>query len=188
MSARYEAADRRREGRPSRRRAIVATILSLTAAAAAAASVPDRLRLIAQIEIAIVGAIAVMMATGALRRAAPPPPPSPLDRVPSANTKADTALPLDLVRIARRLAAAEASAADARRHLGPLVSEVAADRLRGHAHTRVDQDSVYAHLPRPVPPELTLVLDPALAGLDTRQMPGLDARGSDALVRALEDL
>jgi hypothetical protein len=68
------------------------------------------------------------------------------------------------------------------------VSDVAADRLRGHSHTRVDQDSVYAQLPRPVAPELTLVLDPALAGLDTRRMPGLDARGSDALVRALEDL
>jgi hypothetical protein len=188
LSVRDDAVDRRREGTRSRRRAIVAAISSLTAAAATAASVPDRLRLIAQIEIAIVGAIAVMIATGELRRAAPLPPPSPLDRRPSAHAATDTALPLDLVRISRRLAAAEASAADARRHLGPLVSEVAADRLRGHSHTRVDHDSVYAQLPRPVPPELTLVLDPALAGLDTRQMPGLDARGSDALVRALEDL
>ena len=188
MSVRSEPADRRYEGRRSRRRAIVASILSLTAAATAVAFAPGRFRLIAQIEIAIVGAIAVMIATGELRRAAPLPPRSPLDRLPKAKTKTGTALPVDLVRISRRLAAAEASAADARRHLGPTVSDVAADRLRRHSHTRVEQDSVYAQLPRPVSPELALVLDPALAGLDTRAMPGLDADGTDALVRALEQL
>jgi hypothetical protein len=35
---------------------------------------------------------------------------------------------------------------------------------------------------------LALVLDPGLAGLDTRAMPGLDAEQTDALVRALEQL
>ena len=188
MSARTEPADRRREVRRSRRRGIVTTILSLTAAATVAAAAPDRLRLIAQVEIAIVGAIAVMVTTTEVRRAAPLPPRSPLDRLRKATAVTDAPLPPDLVRITRRLAAAEASAADARRHLGPIVSEIAADRLRRHSHAPVDQDSVYAQLPRPVSPELALLLDPALAGLDTRAMPGLDADGTAALVRALERL
>ena len=163
-------------------------ILSLTAAAAAIAIVPERFRLIAQIEIAIIGAIAVIIATGEVRRAAPLPPRSPFDRVPKVDAKTEPSPPPDLVRISRRLAAAEASAADARRHLGTMVSDVAADRLRDHSHTRVDHDTIYARLPRPVAPELALVLDPALAGLDTRAMPGLDADQTDALVRALEQL
>jgi hypothetical protein len=97
-------------------------------------------------------------------------------------------LPRDLVRINRRLVAAEGSASDARRHLARLVAAIAADRLRPAAHTTIDADSVYAHLPRPVPDALALVLDPALASLDTREMPGLDADACDALVRALEQL
>jgi hypothetical protein len=170
------------------RRSIVATILSLTAAAAAIALAPDQSRLIAQIEITIVGAIAVVTAAAALRRAAPLPPRSPFDRLPRAAAPAAPPLPLDLVRTGRRLTAAAASAADARRHLGPLAAAIAADRLRRHSHTPVDQEAVYAHLPRPVHPALALVLDPALAGVDTRDLPGLDPDGTDALVRALEQL
>ena len=170
------------------RRSIIATILSVTAAAAAIAFVPDRSRLIAQIEIAVVGAIAVMTASAALRRAAPLPPRSPFDRRPRTATGARNSLPLDLVRIDRRLAAAAASAADSRRHLGPLAASIAADRLRRHSHTPVDQESIYAHLPRPVHPTLALLLDPALAAVDTREMAGLDPDGTDALVRALEQL
>jgi hypothetical protein len=180
--------DRQSGGRRSWRRAIVALIVSLTAAAATVALEPDRFRLIARVEIAIVGGIAVMSAAGALRRAAPLAPRSPFDRVPRSNARASAPLPLDLVRISRRLAAAEASAADSRRHLGPLVASIAADRLRRRSHTQVDQDSVYAHLPRPVPAALALVLDPGLADVDTRELPGLDPDGSDALVRTLEQL
>jgi hypothetical protein len=170
------------------RRAIVATILSLTVAATAIALAPDESRLIGQIEITILGAIAVMTAAAILRRAAPLPPPSPFDRPPRTRAPVDPPLPIDLVRMGRRLTAAEASTADARRHLGPVAASIATDRLRRRAHTPVDPDSIYAHLPRPVPPELALVLDPALAGIDTREMPGLDADGTDALVRALEQL
>lgn len=170
------------------RRSIIATILSLTAAATAIAVAPDRSRLIVQIEITVVGAIAVMTAAAALRRAAPLPPRSPFDHLPRTAAQVAPPLPLDLVRIGRRLTAAVASAADSRRHLGPLAAGIAADRLRRHSHTPVDQDSVYADLPRPVHPALALVLDPALAGVDTRDMPGLDPDGTDALVRALEQL
>jgi hypothetical protein len=92
------------------------------------------------------------------------------------------------VRIARRLDAARASAADTRRHLGPVVATIAADRVRDRAHTAVAAESVYASLPQPVAPELALVLDPALDGVDTRALPGLDADAADALVRALEQL
>jgi hypothetical protein len=170
------------------RRAIIATISSLTVAATAIALAPDESRLIAQIEITILGAIAVLTATAALRRAAPLPPRSPFDRLPRTKAGLDPPLPISLVRIGRRLSAAEASAADSRRHLGPIAAAIATDRLRRRAHTPVDQDSVYAHLPRPVAPELALVLDPELAGRDTREMPGLDADGSEALVVALEQL
>jgi hypothetical protein len=170
------------------RRSIIAAILSFTAAATAIAFIPDRSRLIAQIEIAIVGAIAVLTASAALRRAAPLAPRSPFDRRPRRATAARNPLPLDLVRIDRRLTAAAASAADSRRHLGPLAAAIATDRLRRHSHTPVDQESVYAHLPRPVHPTLALLLDPALAGTDTRAMAGLDPDGTDALVRALEQL
>lgn len=177
-----------RVGRRSWRRAIVATILSLTFGAASVALAPDSSRLIVQIEIAVVGAIAVMTALGALRRAAPLPPPSPLDRLPRSSAKAEPPLPLDLVRISRRIAAAEASAADSRRHLGPLATAIAHDRLRRRSHTTVDPDSIYDQLTVPVPAALALVLDPALADVDTRQMPGLDTDGAEALVRALEQL
>ena len=177
-----------RGGRRAWRRAVVATILSLTFGAAAVALAPDSSRLIVQIEIAVVGAIAVMTALGALRRAAPLPPASLLDRVPRSRANAGPPLPLDLVRISRRIAASEASAADSRRHLGPLASAIAHDRLRRRSHATVDPDSIYDHLPVPVPAALALVLDPALADVDTRQMRGLDADGADALVRALEQL
>jgi hypothetical protein len=170
------------------RRAIIATISSLTVAATAIALAPDESRLIGQIEITILGAIAVMTAAAALRRAAPLPPRSPFDRHPKTEIRIDPPLPIGLVRIGRRLSAAEASAADARRHLGPIAAAIATDRLRRRAHAPIDQDSVYAHLPRPVAPELALVLDPRLAGLDTREMPGLDPEGTEALVRALEQL
>ena len=163
--------------------------MSVTGAATAMAIAPDRTRLIAQVEIAIVGAIVVLSVSGALRRAAPLPPRSPLDHFPRSKASAAPAPPPpDLVRISRRLTAAEASAADARRHLGRLVGAIATDRLRAHSHAPVDQDSVFARLPRPVAAELALVLDPALAGLDTREMPGLDAAGSDRLTSALEQL
>jgi hypothetical protein len=170
------------------RRTVVVTILSLTVAGAIVALQPGRVRLIARVEIAIVGLITVVSAAGVLRRAAPLAPRSPLDRVPRSIAVTGAPLPRDLVRISRRLAAAEASAADSRRHLGPLAGAIAADRLRRRSHTPVDQDSVYAHLPGPVAPELALVLDPALVDVDTRAMPGLDADGTDALVRALEQL
>ena len=175
-------------GRMSRRRALIATILSLTATGVALAIDPNENHLIVQIETALVGLIAVATAAGALRRAAPLAPRSPLDAVVRPSTPAPEPPPVDLVRIARRLVAAEGSAADARRHLAPLVAAIAADRLRHGAHTMIEADSVYAYLPRPVPDALALVLDPALASLETRDIPGLDAEASDALVRALEQL
>jgi hypothetical protein len=172
----------------SLRRALVATIVSLTAAGVAVALAPRESRVIAQLELALVGVIAVLSAVGALRRAAPLAPPSSLDRVPAVRAPAPQPRPADLVRISRRLAAAEASAADARRLLGPLAASIAADRLRRGAHTAIDPDSVYGHLPRPVPAVLALLLDPALAGDDTRKRPGLDPDGADALANALERL
>lgn len=170
------------------RRASVTAILSLTAAGVTIAFVPNETRVIVQLELEVVGVITVLVALGALRRAAPLAPPSPLDRTAKPSAPTPRPLPLDLVRISRRLAAAEASAADTRRHLGPLVAAIAADRLQQRAHRSIEPESVFADLPRPVPPPLALVLDPALAGLDTRQMPGLDAAGSEALVQALEQL
>jgi hypothetical protein len=177
-----------RRGRISLRRALIATILSLTAMGVALAVDPNESHLIVQFETALLGLITVVTAAGALRRAAPLAPPSPLDRVVRPDPPAPQPLPLDLVRISRRLAASEGSTADARRHLAPLVAAIAADRLRHGAHTEIEPESVYAHQPRPVPDALALVLDPALAALDTREMPGLDAGASEALVRALEQL
>jgi hypothetical protein len=141
-----------------------------------------------QLETAVLGVIAVVTMAGVLRRAAPLAPPSPLDRVERPGAPVPEPPPVDLVRISRRLVAAEGSVADARRHLAPLVAAIAADRLRHGAHTEIAADSVYAQLPRPVPAALALVLDPALASLDTREIPGLDAAASDTLVRALEQL
>ena len=172
--------------RRSKRRAVLITILSLTVSGVAVAFDPNESRVIVQFEVALVGFVAVLVAVGVLRRAAPLAPPSPLDREARPEPPPPTVLPLGLVRVSRRLAAAEASAADARRQLAPLVAAIAADRLR--SHTEIDLDSVYSHLPRPVPDALALVLDPALADLDTREMPGLDAEAADALVRALEHL
>ena len=176
----------RQRARRSRRRAILITILSLTASGVAVAIDPNESRVIVQFEVALIGFVAVLVAVGVLRRAAPLAPPSPLDRAVRPEIPPPAPLPLDLVRVSRRLAAAEASAADARRQLAPLVAAIAADRMR--SHTDIDLDSVYSHLPRPVPDALALVLDPALAHLDTREMPGLDADAVDALVRALEHL
>jgi hypothetical protein len=167
---------------------VITVILSLTAAGVAIAVDPNESRVILQSETALVGCIVVVTAAGVLRRAAPVGPPSPLDRVSRPGPPSPRPLPLDLVRISRRLAAAEASAADARRHLAPLVAAIAADRLRHGAHTEIDADSVYGHLPEPVPAALALVLDPALAMRDTRDLPGLDADASAAMVRALEQL
>jgi multisubunit Na+/H+ antiporter MnhC subunit len=177
-----------RRGRIAMRRALIATIVSLTATGVALAVDPNESRLIVQLDTALIGVIAVVSAAGALRRAAPLAPPSPLDRVFRPAPPAPQPLPVDLVRISRRLVAAEGSAADARRHLAPLVAAIAADRLRHRAHAEIGADSVYSYLPRPVPDALALVLDPALASLDTREMPGLDADASDAMVRALEQL
>jgi hypothetical protein len=185
LSVRPRSADLR--GRISRRRALIATILSLTATGVALAIDPNENHLILQLETALVGLIAVATAAGVLRRAAPLAPPSPLDLVMRPGAPVPETTPVDLVRISRRLVAAEGSAADARRHLAPLVAAIAADRLRG-AHTVIEADSVWAYLPRPVPDALALVLDPALASLDTRDIPGLDAEASDAMVRALEQL
>jgi hypothetical protein len=179
-------AERRR--RVSVRRALIATIVSLTATGVALAVDPNESQLIVQFETALLGLIAVLSAAGALRRAAPLAPASPLDRAFRPGAPGPQPLPVDLVRITRRLVAAEGSAADARRHLAPLVAAVAADRLRPGAHTEIEAESVYAHLPRPVPESLALVLDPALASLDTRELPGLDPDASDAMVRALEQL
>jgi hypothetical protein len=180
----------RAEGRRSLRRALVATIGTLTVAAAAIAFDPDQSRVIVQLAVTLIGIIVVAGAVGALRRAAPLAPRSLLDATTTVARRPVGAspLPIDLVRISRRLAAAEASAADARRHLGPLVATIAADRLRRGAHVEVDRDSVYSHLPRPVPAALALVLDPALADVDTWELPGLDTDAADALVRALEQL
>jgi len=86
------------------------------------------------------------------------------------------------------LAVAQASAADARRHLGPVVAAIAVDRARDRAHAAVTAESVYASLPQPVAPELALLLDPALDAIDTRALPGLDPVAGEALVRALEAL
>jgi hypothetical protein len=123
-----------------------------------------------------------------LRSAAPLAPASRLDRGRAAPAPKPAPLPLDLVRIERQLAAAATTAADARRALGSLAATIAADRLRLHTHSSIDGDSIFGHLPDPVAPPLALVLDPALAALETRAMPGLDPDGVAALVRALEQL
>ena len=81
------------------RRSTIATILSLTVAATAIALAPDESRLIVQIEITVLGAIAVMTTAAVLRRAAPLPPRSPFDRVPRTRATVAAPLPLDLVRI-----------------------------------------------------------------------------------------
>jgi hypothetical protein len=172
----------------SLRRALVATIVGLTAAGVAIAFVPQERGVIVQLAMTLVGTVAVLTAVGSLRRAAPLAPPSPLDRVSRTLASAPQPLPADLVRISRRLAASEASAADARRLLGPLAAAIAADRIRRGAHTQVDPASVYARLPRPVPVALALVLDPTLAATDMRVLPGLDSDGVETLVRALEQL
>jgi hypothetical protein len=179
--------DSRRAAR-NRRRMIAGAIATVTASATAIAFDPDQRRLIVQLTFTALGLLAVSAASGRLRRAAPIAPRSPLDRPRRPAAAPPTPLPLDLVRMARRIAAAEASAADARRHLGPVVATVAADRIRRHAHATVEPDAVYARLPVPVAPELALVLDPALDALDTRALPGLDGAGTAALVHALEQL
>jgi hypothetical protein len=177
-----------RRSRISLRRSLIVAIVSATRTGIALAVDPNESRLILQLETVVLGLVAVVTMAGVLRRAAPIAPPSPLDRIPRPDVDPPSRLPVDLVRISRRLVAAEGSAADARRHLAPLVAAIAADRLRPAAHTTIEAESVYAHLPRPVPDALALVLDPALASLDTRDMPGLDADAGDALVRALEQL
>jgi hypothetical protein len=177
-----------RRSRRARWRALTATIASITIAGTAVAFDPDETRLIVQLALTMIGVVAMASAAGALRRAAPTAPRSPLDRLPARPKPEPVPLPLGLVRTTRRIAAAEASAADARRHLGAVVATVAADRLRSGAHHAIDSESVFAELPRPVPASLALVLDPALADLDTRALPGLDADAVDALVRVLEEL
>ena len=175
-----------RRHRRTKRRLILATIISLTLAALGISFDPDQRQLIIQLELAALGVIAVLALTGVLRRAAPLAPRSPLDQRWRAPKPQPAPLPIDLVRVSRRLIASEASAADARRHLGPLVAAIAADRLQTYEHT--DIDAVYFRLPQPVPAPLALVLDPALADVDTRELPGLDSDATDALVRALEQL
>ena len=170
------------------RRAIVAAIVTVTAGATAISFDPDERRLILQLAFCALGLIATATAVRALRRAAPLAPRSPLDRPLPPPRPTDAGLPIDLIRMTRRFAAAQASAADARRHLGPVVATVAADRLRRRGQTGADPESVFALLPQPVAPELTLLLDPELERVDTRARPGLDAEGASALVRALEQL
>jgi hypothetical protein len=167
---------------------LLAAILSVTAATAIAVADPSETRIIVQIELALVGVVAVGAVVAALRHAAPLAPPSAFDRADHRPPPVSQQLPVDLVRISRRLTVAQASLADTRRHLAPLVAAIAADRLRGRAHTEIDPESVYLHLPRPVPDALARLLDPAFDDLDTRDMAGLDAAGSDAVVRALEQL
>jgi hypothetical protein len=177
-----------RRVRQTRRRLVVATVVTIIAAANGIAFDPDQRRLVVQLALGSLGVIAVLAAVGALRHAAPLAPRSPLDRsLPRARAGAPTAPP-DLARVARRLEAAQASAADARRHLGPIVATIAADRVRDRSHTAIELDSVYATLPQPTTPELALVLDPALDDVDTRALPGLDAGAAERLVRALEQL
>jgi hypothetical protein len=169
-------------------RALLTTIAIATVAAIVVAADPAETRLIVQIAVTLVGMVAVWTAVRALRSAAPLAPGSPLDGNRAVPGPTLPALPIDLVRIERQLAAAAASASDARRALGPLTAAIAADRLRSRAHGSIDRDSVFAHLPEPVSPPFALVVDPALAALDTRAMPGLDSDGVAALVRALERL
>ncbi|HEX4489654.1 MAG TPA: hypothetical protein VH914_00460 [Acidimicrobiia bacterium] len=180
--------DAGRQARRTRRRLVGTTVVTILVAANAIAFDPDERRLVVQLAFAALGLIAVIAAVGVLRRAAPLAPRSPLDRPPPRPRPGPPTPPADLVRVARRLEAAQASAADARRHLGPLVATIAADRLRDRAHSLVEPDSVFSSLPQPVAPELALVLDPALDDVDTRALPGLDAERADALVRALETL
>ena len=163
-------------------------MVTIVVTAYAIAFDPDERRLIVQIAFAALGVLAVTAAVGALRRAAPVAPRSPLDRARLRPRVVPAPPPADLVRVARRLEAAQASAADARRHLGPVVAAIAADRVRDRSHTALDAESVFANLPRPVAPELALLLDPALEALDTRALPGLDPDAGEALVRALEQL
>jgi hypothetical protein len=177
-----------REGRRALIRALVATVGCVVAAAYAIAFLPGDSRLIVQLAVTAIGVIAVATAVGTLRRAAALAPRSPFDRKPARERSAPVPIPGELVRITRCLAAAEASAADARRDLGPLVTAIATDRLRRATHAPIEPETVYSQLPRPVPAALALVLDPALASLDTRAMPGLDTDGVEALVRALEQL
>ena len=135
--------------------------------------------------IAVIAAVERAAARGSARAAVAARP----DRPPRRFHPVAAPLPIDLVRISRRLAASEASAADARRHLGAARRR---DRGRSAAPRRTPRSiptSVYAHLPRPVPAALALVLDPALDELDTRQLPGLDPDArNESLVRALEQL
>jgi hypothetical protein len=176
------------EARRARRRLSIAAVVTVIAAAYAIAFDPDQRRLVVQLASSVLGLLAVTAAVGALRRAAPLAPRSPLERRRRPAPAPVSALPHDLVRTARRVEAAQASAADARRHLGPVVATVVADRLRLHTHATVAPDDVFARLPRPIAPELALVLDPALERVDTRALPGLDPEGAVALVRALEQL
>jgi hypothetical protein len=179
---------RDREGRRALIRALVATVGCVVVAAYVLAFVPRDRRFVVQLALTAIGVIAVATAVGALRRAAALAPRSPFDRKPAVERSEPVPVPAELVRITRCLAAAEATAADARRDLGPIVAAIATDRLRRAAHAPIEPETVYSHLPRPVPAALAMVLDPALASLDTRAMPGIDADGVEALVRALEQL
>src|SRR5689334_2612573 len=93
--------------RRTRRRLIVATVVTIVAAAYAIAFDPGERRLIVQIAFSVLGVLAVTAAVGALRRAAPVAPPSPLDRARPRPRTVGATVPADLVRVARRLEAAQ---------------------------------------------------------------------------------
>ena len=159
---------------------------SVLAAAIALAVAPDHGRVIARVELLVLGATVAAYFARRLRQRVPYPARSAFDRVPRTRNLSVTPLELQRAELEVRLVVASATSID--RLLVPRLRTMTADRLRlGHGLDLQDpvQADTIAEL---TGPHLWALIDPARTRADDPTKPGLALPELSRALAALEAL
>ncbi|MEP6659580.1 MAG: hypothetical protein ABJD24_06655 [Acidimicrobiales bacterium] len=159
---------------------------SLLAAAIAFVVTPDHGRVIARIELLVLGATLAAYFVGRLRRSVPLPPRSAFDRAPRARDLSLTPLELQRAELEVRLVVASATSID--RLLVPRLRAMASARLElGHGLDLRDPAHAGA-VAALAGPHLWALIDPARIRADDPTKPGVALPELSRALTALEAL
>jgi len=159
---------------------------SVLAAAIALAVTPDRGRMVARVELLVLGATLSAYFLGRLRRRVPLPAKSPFDRAPRTRDVSLTPLELQRAELEVRLVVASATSID--RLLVPRLRAMTDARLHLAHGLDLDDPAQAAAIADLTGPHLWSLIDPARTRADDPTKPGLALPELARALSALEAL
>ena len=159
---------------------------SLLAAAIALAVAPDHGRMVARVELLVLGATVAAYFLGRLRRRVPLPAKSAFDRAPRTRDLSLTPLELQRAELEVRLVVASATSID--RLLVPRLRAMTDARLRFGHGLELDDPAQAGAIAALTGPHLWALIDPARTRADDPTKPGLALPELSRALSALEAL